>query len=332
MNDSARDTPKTESTALPVILLVEDSLTAATMITRVLSEHYTLLHARNGEEAWQLLESSYEIEMVITDIEMPGMSGQQLLKRIRVTSNLRIRSLPVIVMTTADDSAEKHLAFLNGANDFLNKPLDTLELRARINVHHRLARTIHALEASQRALADQANTDALTGLKNRRYFYSQAASDLEQCRRLGKDMSVLMLDVDHFKRINDIHGHHAGDQVLVHIAALLMRCTRQTGHNRPRDTIARFGGEEFTALLPETNRLGAAVLAERIRTSVEHELIVVNEVRIPVTISIGIATLAAESEDAVEELLNIADRRLYLAKNSGRNRICVDDEGRTHFS
>lgn len=326
---------KTQSAAmtrLPVILLAEDSLTSAAMIARVLNEHYTLVHARNGEEAWKLLEHNHEIELVLTDIEMPGITGQQLLKRTRASSDPRIRNLPVIVMTTADDSTEKHMAFLNGANDFLNKPLDTIELRARINVHHHLARTIHELEASRLALAEQANTDTLTKLKNRRFFYDRSVSNLEECRRLGKDMSVLMLDIDHFKRINDIHGHHAGDEVLVHISRLLINTTRNAEKNRPSDTIARFGGEEFAVLLPDTNRLDAAVLAERIRMTIEKGQITVGEARIQVTVSIGIATLAAEAIDSIDQLLNIADRRLYLAKNSGRNRICVSDDGRSSFA
>lgn len=307
-------------------------MTSAAMIARVLNEHYTLLHARNGEEALKLLENNHEIELVLTDIEMPGITGQQLLQRIRSSANTRIRSLPVIIMTTADDSAEKHLAFQNGANDFLNKPLDTIELRARINVHHRLARTIHELEASRLALADLASTDALTKLKNRRFFYNQSVINLEECRRLGKEISVLMIDIDHFKRINDIHGHHVGDGVLVHVSRLLMDGTQLAAKNRPSDTIARFGGEEFTILLPETNRLDAAVLAERIRAAIEKERIVVGEVPVSVTVSIGIATLAAESIDTIDQLLNIADRRLYLAKNLGRNRICVGDEGQSSFA
>lgn len=319
-------------TRLPVILLAEDSQTSAAMIARVLNEHYTLVHARNGEEAWKLLEQNHEIELVLTDIEMPGITGQELLKHIRASSVARIRNLPVIVMTTADDSAEKHSAFLNGANDFLNKPLDTIELRARISVHHHLARTIHELEASRLALAEQANTDALTQLKNRRYFYDRSVGSLEECRRFGKDMSVLMIDIDHFKRINDVHGHHVGDEVLIQVSRQLIDITRSAEKNRLSDTIARFGGEEFAALLPDTHRLEAAVLAERIRTTIERGLITVAATRIQVTVSIGIATLAAEAIDSIDQLLNIADRRLYLAKKAGRNRICVSDDGRSSFA
>ena len=214
---------------------------------------------------------------------------------------------------------------LNGANDFLNKPVDSLEMQARVQVHHRLARTIHELEVSKAALAEQATTDSLTHLSNRRQFYTQAEQNLATCRRYSHDMSVLLLDIDHFKKVNDTYGHHAGDEVLVRIAQLLK------GMARLGDTVARFGGEEFSVLLPETKRLGAAVMAQRIRAVIEKEEIIVEGRQIPVTVSIGVATLAAEEVESIDQLLNIADRRLYLAKNNGRNRICVSDDGRSDF-
>ncbi|OGI56983.1 MAG: hypothetical protein A2V58_07060 [Candidatus Muproteobacteria bacterium RBG_19FT_COMBO_61_10] len=306
--------------------MAEDSLTSVAVISRDLREYYTLLHARDGEEAWGMLLSDPRIELVITDVQMPILSGQQLLKLIRQSPETRISSLPVIVMTTAEDSAEKHLAFLNGANDFLNKPVDSLELRARVDVHYRLARNIRELEESKKALAELATTDSLTKLKNRRLFYSQAEQNLSACRRYGKDMSLLLIDIDHFKKVNDTFGHHAGDEVLVKVARLLARMVRAV------DTVARFGGEEFAILMPETNRLGAAVLGERIRAAIGREQIVVDGRHIPVTVSIGISTLAAEDIESIDQMLNIADQRLYLAKNGGRNRICVNDDGKSHFA
>jgi two-component system cell cycle response regulator len=318
--------PESADSPLPHILVVEDSLTSVAVISRDLREYYTLLHARDGEAAWQVLQADPRIELVITDVQMPRLTGQQLLKLIRQSPVVRIRNLPVIVMTTAEGMSEKHLAFLNGANDFLNKPVDSLELQARVNVHHRFARTIYELEASQTALAELATTDPLTKLKNRRLFYTQAEQNLRMCRRYNKDMSLLLIDIDYFKRVNDTFGHHAGDEVLVWVANLLARMVRGI------DMVARFGGEEFAVLLPETNRLGAAVLAERIRAAIERENITAEGRRIPVTVSIGVTTLAADEVEVIDQLLSIADRRLYLAKNSGRNRICVDDDGKTHFA
>lgn len=327
LSTPALSNPGTESTdsLLPHILVVEDSLTSVAVISRDLREYYTLLHARDGAAAWEMLQSDPRIELVITDVQMPRLTGQQLLILIRKSPVARIRNLPVIVMTTAEGGSEKHLAFLNGANDFLNKPVDSLELQARVNVHHRFARTIYELEASQAALAELATTDPLTKLKNRRLFYSQAEQNLMACRRYSKDMSLLLIDIDHFKKVNDTFGHHVGDEVLVKVASLISKMVRAI------DMVARFGGEEFAVLLPETNRLGAAVLAERIRAAIERESIAAEGRNIHVTASIGVTTLAADEVEFIDQLLGVADRRLYLAKNNGRNRICVDDDGNTHF-
>jgi diguanylate cyclase (GGDEF)-like protein len=310
----------------PPILIVEDSRTSLAVLSRGLSDQYTLLSAGDGEEAWEKLTTDARIELVVTDIQMPRLSGQQLLARIRKSDDPHISSLPVIVMTAASDNAEKNLAFTNGANDFLNKPVDPLELQARVNVHYRLARTIRELETNRKQLADQATTDPLTRLRNRRAFYDQSAQALENARRYRKPMSVVVIDIDFFKKINDTHGHQAGDAVLQAVANKL------TEMMRAGDTVARFGGEEFAVLLPETNRLGTAVLAERLRQALEKMPISYEGRDIPVTASLGVATQEADQVDTIDELLNIADRRLYMAKNSGRNRIVVNDEGKSTFA
>ena len=310
----------------PRILLAEDSQTSKALLTKNLSESYQLIEARDGEEAWQILVADEHIDVVITDVNMPRMTGQQLLFKIRKSQIARIANMPVIVMTAADDSVDKNLAFLNGANDFLTKPVDVMELQARVNVHYKLTRTIRELEESRRALAEQASTDPLTRLRNRRSFYDQGTQQVAAVKRYLGELSVLLIDIDHFKQVNDRFGHQAGDEVLVKVASLL------GGIVRNGDAVARIGGEEFAVLLPETNRLGAAVLAERIRARVEKAEIVTPDAYIRVTISIGMATFSAESVDTFDELLAVADRRLYLAKNQGRNRICVNDEGKASFA
>ena len=310
----------------PRILLAEDSQTSKALLTKNLSESYQLIEARDGEEAWQILVADERIDVIITDVNMPRMTGQQLLVKIRKSQIARIANMPVIVMTAANDSVDKNLAFLNGANDFLTKPVDVMELQARVNVHYKLTRTIRELEESRRALAEQASTDPLTRLRNRRSFYDQGAQQVAAVKRYLGELSVLLIDIDHFKQVNDRFGHQAGDEVLVKVASLL------SGIVRNGDAVARIGGEEFAVLLPETNRLGAAVLAERIRARVEKAEIVTPDACIRVTISIGMATFSAESVDTFDELLAVADRRLYLAKNQGRNRICVNDEGKASFA
>jgi two-component system, cell cycle response regulator len=327
-------TPKREqpsSDPRPCVLIVEDSKTARAMLQKDLGEQYLLLHVIDGAEAWAQLQANPDIDLVITDINMPHMSGQQLLVKIRTSDAPHIRNLPVIVMTGTDGNADKNLAFLNGANDFVNKPVDGLEIQARVNVHYKLANTIRELEKNKKALAHQATTDPLTGLKNRRSFHEQGEVILLAAGN-GADFSIIQLDIDHFKQVNDVHGHAAGDEVLVAVAKLLSQVVRATDTSgRGGDILARIGGEEFAILLPNTNRLGAAVMAERIRTALEKLPICIGETHLKVTASLGTANFRGEKVETIRELLNIADRRMYLAKKTGRNRICVNDEGKTNY-
>ncbi len=314
---------KTEQ--LPLLLLVEDSQTTTALLSKYLGNSYRLLHAKDGVQAWAALESNPEIALVITDIHMPNMTGHQLLVKIRKSEDGRHKNLPVIVMTTAEDNVDRNLAFLNGANDFVTKPIDEMEMMARVNVHYRLARTIRELEASQFALAEQATTDSLTKLRNRRAFFENGAKAVVMARRYMSDLSVVLLDIDHFKKINDTYGHSVGDDALVLVGEILLELSRA------EDTVARIGGEEFALLLPDTNRLGTAVLAERIRSAIEREQFISGDKIISITASIGIATFGVDSAETIDQLLGVADNRLYLAKNAGRNRICVNDEGKTTF-
>jgi diguanylate cyclase (GGDEF)-like protein len=195
-----------------------------------------------------------------------------------------------------------------------------------VHVHHKLAQTIRALETSQRTLAEQATTDPLTRLKNRRAFFENGARHLSVAHRYHTDFSIITADLDYFKRVNDTYGHQGGDEALVAVTGILLQMTRA------EDTVARVGGEEFAMLLPDTNRLGAAVLAERIRSAVENERFAVVGQSIQLTVSIGVASFAVDRVDTVDQLLNIADQRLYLAKRHGRNRICVTSDGKSNFA
>ncbi|HYA37062.1 MAG TPA: diguanylate cyclase [Candidatus Methylomirabilis sp.] len=316
----------TKTDQLPRLLLVEDSHTTTALLSKYLGSSYEMLHAVDGMEAWRMLEANPDIDVVITDINMPNMTGHQLLVKIRKSDDGRYKNLPVIVMTTAEDNVDRNLAFLNGANDFITKPIDEMELQARVGVHYRLARTIRELEGSRRALAEQVTTDPLTRLRNRRAFFENGARALAVARRYVSDLSVILLDIDHFKKINDSCGHQAGDDGLIAVAQILSRLTRT------EDTVARIGGEEFAILLPDTNRLGAAVLAERIRAAIEYEQFIVGDKVVRITASAGIASFGVDPAESIDQLLGVADSRLYKAKNNGRNRICVNDEGKNTFA
>lgn len=310
-------TEELNPTGLPQLLLAEDSETSAALILRYLSDQYQVLHARDGQHAWELLAVQPGVELILTDIQMPRMSGQELLTKIRASDMTVISNLPVIVMTSADDNADRHLAFENGANDFVNKPVDPVELKARLNVHRKLARTIRELEESRKLLQEQATTDVLTQMKNRRAFGEISLHHFMLALRHNADMSLLTLDIDHFKKINDTYGHPGGDEALVQVSKIIKSMVRAS------DVPARMGGEEFTVLLPNTNRVGAGVLAERIRVAIESHKFAITGVSVSITVSVGVSSFGNDGNDSLDQLLEIADRRLYIAKENGRNRVIL---------
>lgn len=300
---------------LPKILLAEDSETSATVVARHLRGRFEILHARDGAQAWQMLNADPAIEVVITDLQMPRLSGHDLLQKIRTSQAPRLKDLPVLVMTTTNDDVERQRAFANGASDFIAKPADPLELQARVSVHQRLSHTIRELETSRQLLQEQATTDSLTKLKNRRAFTELGRRHFALAQRHDNEFSIVMLDIDHFKRINDTYGHPAGDQVLVGVAQALI------GKTRSGDVPARLGGEEFAILLPNTRRSGAALLAERIRIAIEQQKYTFGAQSASVTVSAGVAAYGLDGEESLERLVEIADQRLYHAKQRGRNRV-----------
>lgn len=312
-------TPALAPKKLPLILLVEDSETAAAIVSRYLRDDYEVLCAADGAQAWDILSLNPDVELVLADVQMPRLNGHELLSKIRASHLAQIRNTPVILMTAAENNADRQRAFVNGANDFVLKPLDPLELQARVRVHQTLAHTIRELRASRRLLEEQAATDSLTRLKNRRAFADIGLRYFALARRHHHDLSVVMLDIDHFKAINDTYGHPAGDRVLVNIAQIL------ASNIRTGDTPARMGGEEFAVLLPNTTRAGATLLAERIRLAVERERCPVAGRPVAVTASAGVASYGVDEPESLEQLVQVADKRLYLAKRSGRNCTVVDN-------
>jgi diguanylate cyclase (GGDEF)-like protein len=306
------------------ILVVDDSVTIRAGLTRALVDELTIVEAVNGEDGWTVLQENEDIELVITDLDMPVLNGYDLIKRIRNSEISRIANIPVIVVTGAEDLKAKYRAFVEGANDFISKNSDRVELMARVRAHQKLAQTIRELEASRLILKSQADTDSLTKLTNRRSFFVKAEGCLELMRRHKEHFSVLMVDIDHFKIINDTYGHQAGDYILTEVAKLL------SNNVRTNDVLARIGGEEFTVALPYSNRLASIVMAERLRSAISSAKFTYADKQINVTISLGVASMDKDDEEArsVDELLAIADRRLYAAKRKGRNRLCASDDGR----
>jgi two-component system, chemotaxis family, response regulator WspR len=308
--------PAPPAQALPRILLADESEISAAVIARHLEGKFEILHCRDGTDAWHLLDNTPAIEVVIIDMQLPRLSARELLAKIRTSTATRLREVPVLAMTGSADNTAREVAYGGGASDFIAKPVDALELVARVGVHQKLAQTIRELQFSRQQLQEQATTDVLTDLKNRRGFVELGVRQFALAQRHDTELSIIILDIDHFKKINDTYGHPAGDQVLVRVAQVLR------GKTRIGDVPARIGGEEFAILLPSTKRAGAALLADRIRVAIqEAEHLLDGRPVGGVTASAGVAAYGLDSEESLEHLVEVADKRLYLAKQRGRNRV-----------
>jgi two-component system chemotaxis family response regulator WspR len=270
--------------------------------------------------------------VILQDLMLPGIDGFELLAQYRETEELC--NVPVIILSATDDPLVKERSFLQGANDYLVKLPDHIELLARVRYHSGayLARcerdeSFHLLKVSQQQLAE-ANLllhklnglDPLTGVANRRRFDEVIASEWQRGLRQRRPLSVLMCDIDHFKQYNDNFGHVSGDFCIKRTAEILMEQLR-----RPGDLVVRYGGEEFVILLPETDLLGALRIANTCRKQIENLIVphgvFASEGR--VTLSIGVCAVVPSSQLSIISLMEAADAALYEAKRNGRNQIAV---------
>lgn len=308
------------------ILVVDDDPVALHLVEAILtSAGHTVHTATNGREALQMV-LEHQPQAMLTDLLMPSVDGLQLIRTLRETEIGRF--LYIIVVSALEDKANQLEAFNAGADDFLVKPVDHALLLARLNAGLRIVNVnsevtqecdILRRNALQLTIANQraeeaALTDALTGLYNRRYAMDRLAREWVACERSGRPLSLLLLDIDHFKTVNDNHGHNIGDIALKRLSEMLMEFSR-----RP-DTACRIGGEEFFILAPETALPGAVKQAERLREAFENTPIVVDGITLNLTISIGVAQKCPR-QGTPEDLLKAADEALYTAKREGRNRV-----------
>lgn len=304
------------------VLVIEDSASQALRLSLLLQNHgYEPVTAQNGREALELLAGG-GISIAVTDWIMPEMDGPTFCRTVR--ASVRQSYLYIILVTAGHDATAVVSGLEAGADDFMFKPIDAAVLIARLATASRILDLERTLVARTREIEKLAVTDALTGAYNRRYLTERLEEERRRCARYGRSLSIVMGDVDHFKAVNDEHGHHAGDAVLRAVAGVLAAGTRQGV-----DWVARYGGEEFVAVMPETECFGAAIAAERLRRVVADTEVAVGGSRLRVTISFGVASMSAEAAAApasAEELLRLADTRLYAAKRNGRNQTVADCE------
>jgi two-component system, chemotaxis family, response regulator WspR len=316
-----------------MVLLVDDQIIVGEAIRRAFRGHSDIdFHFCPDSETALVTAERICPTVILQDLIMPGCDGLMLVREYRTQE--ATRNIPVIVLSSRDEPATKRDAFEAGANDYLVKIPDTIELLARVRYHTQafLSRqqrdeAYRALRESQQKLLEAnfelqrvMNMDGLTTLNNRRRFDEYATAEWRRAVREHEKLALLLADVDDFKRYNDTYGHLAGDEVLKRIAD----CIR-TSCTRPADLPARFGGEEFAVVLPGTSTDGAVHVAERIRSAVRDLNIPHGSSRAAefVTVSIGVATCTPRPETMLLDVLNCADMALYDAKNSGRNRVTM---------
>jgi two-component system cell cycle response regulator len=295
------------------ILIAEDDPVSRRLLQVKLGQWgHDVLLAGNGEEAWQLLQQPDAPQLAILDWMMPGMDGVQVCREVRKRADGQYTYL--LLLTARGQKEDIVEGIEAGADDYLTKPFDLPELQARLRSGQRIldlqARLISALDA----LREQATLDSMTRLWNHSAILDILNCEMARARREGTALWVMLADLDHFKQINDTHGHVAGDSVLREVAR------RMKGAVRPYDQIGRYGGEEFLVVLPGCDRPDAVNVAERLRGRVGDQPLIVEGTSVSVTISLGLAYWDGTESGA---LIHAADVALYRAKNEGRNRVEV---------
>lgn len=288
-----------------LILIVEDSQINSKLCQSLLSRNgYETEICSDGESALEFL-SKNSPDLILLDIIMPGIDGYQFSESIK--TNHRLKDTPVIFLSAMNDEESIIKGFNSGGVDYITKPFRTQELLARTRTHVELKK-------AKEKLMQMAITDELTGLANRRYFMDRLNSEYDRTKRYESKFSLLMIDIDHFKKINDNYGHKAGDLVLIETALKMKKSLRTS------DIIGRVGGEEFSVLLPETEIKAALHIAERIRARVSESVVIFDSEELSVTVSIG-ATQSSPGDLTIDDIFIRADTAMYNAKNEGRNRV-----------
>lgn len=288
------------------VMVIEDHPDQRDLLAIVLQrEGYRVITAVNGLEALEKLETE-NVQIALSDIMMPKMDGFELIKRIR--GNPALKSIYLILITARIQEGDRVRGLDLGADDYITKPFSFSELLARIRVGSRVVQY-------QQHLEYQSQVDALTGLFNRRAFERKIQEEFERSKRYHNPLSVLILDIDNFKVINDTYGHHGGDAALVKISETFREKTRQS------DFAARYGGEEFVLILPETDQDSALQVASKVHESVRVSTFGTTVRPFALTVSIGVSSTSAKFYADWRELIDDADKALYSAKNSGKDRV-----------
>ena len=297
------------------ILIIDDSKAARQQILKILEKTNLFREYREAADGLEGFKALLDrpVDVILCDLEMPGMDGFKFLQMIGTRPELE--NIPVIMLTGHEDQEAKVRLLGQGASDYVTKPFDPGELLARVKVQLKIKTLQDSLRESNLMLLELAATDPLTGLANRRTLMATLDREFRRSQRNGAPLALLMVDVDHFKRVNDSFGHQQGDRVLVALAELLRK------HLRQYDLASRFGGEEFALVLPETPLDEAVKVGERIRQAAAEQSFEGALDGLELTVSLGAAAFPSPTIATIEDLIRETDDALYLAKKKGRNRL-----------
>ena len=294
------------------ILIVDDSSGERMFLNRYLGKQgHEVVTAENGAQGVAMYEAAAP-DLVLMDMMMPDMDGREVVKRMREMSD---EWVPIIFLSGLDASEDIEQALDAGGDDYLVKPFQPKILNAKIRSMARIAAMRGRLIEANEKLTSLAEQDGLTGIPNRRRMDRKMNEELMRCARSKLPLSVILMDIDHFKKFNDTYGHLTGDECLKLVAGCVAAEVR-----RPADLFARYGGEEFCAVLPETPLEGAMALAEQIRKTVEAQELQTAQGPVRLTISLGVTCVIPAAGTGAASLLEQADGALYKAKQAGRNR------------
>lgn len=292
----------------PLILIVDDTPTNIQILAENLAADYRIKVAASGKAALEVVAKQDAPDLILLDVMMPLMDGYEVCSRLK--HNPATSNIPVIFVTAMNDGADEERGLKLGAVDYITKPFHLPIIKARIHNHIKLKLMTDLLES-------MAWIDGLTGIPNRRRFDHVLEAEWKRAQRAGTPLSLILVDVDHFKDYNDHHGHSAGDICLKQVASTLASSVTRAG-----DLVARYGGEEFVLLMPETDIKGVRLFAEQLCMLTEGQKIPhgCSSASSWVTISAGYASTVPNQDGKASDLLDEADQMLYRAKNDGRNR------------
>jgi diguanylate cyclase (GGDEF)-like protein len=297
------------------VLVVDDAQVMRRAVEKMLQPEYEVVLANDGEAGWEALARDDQIEMLITDIQMPRLDGYGLICRVRADTKARIRDLPIITITGAEDDETRIRAYACGSTDFITKPFDKKLLHSRVHAYLRLkqASLLHAAAVRNDARA----VDSLTRLSGLGGFLEAGKALFARARERGQDLSVAALDIDDFAALRRQHGDAATEQMLVRVAGILTAIVRR------EDMAARVGQSEFAVLIAQADRAQAMVLCERLRERIAAEASAVGSSSGPVSASFGLVTLSTDAPETFEKFLVLVEQRLSQARSDGGNRVGV---------